>query len=52
MFYVNGLNILIKKQRLSRSSHCGAPEMNPASIHEDVGLIPGLTQRVRDPALP
>ena len=27
-------------------------EMNPISIHEDAGLIPGLTQQVRDLALP
>ena len=26
--------------------------VNPASIHEDMGLIPGLTQRVKDPASP
>ena len=25
--------------------------MNPSSIHEDVGLIPGLSQRVKDLAL-
>ena len=25
--------------------------MNPASIHEDSGLIPGLTHCVKDPAL-
>ena len=31
-----------------RSSHCGAAEMNPTSIQEDVGLIPGLTQWVGD----
>ena len=25
---------------------------NPTSIHEDSGLIPGLTQGVKDPVLP
>ena len=33
------------------SSRRGAAEMNPTRNHEDVGLIPGLAQRVKDPAL-
>ena len=30
------------------SSHCGSAVTNPVSIHEDLGLIPGLTQWVKD----
>ena len=34
------------------SSHCGSAVMNPTSIHEDEGLVPGLAQWVKDLALP
>ena len=33
-------------------SHHGSAVTNLTSIHEDVGLIPGLTQWVKDPVLP
>ena len=36
---------LLKNQAL-RSSHHGSGETNLSSIHEDTGLIPGLTQWV------
>ena len=41
--------IFVKK---CRSSHFGSVVTNPTSIHEDVGLMPGLTQWVKDLALP
>ena len=34
------------------SSQHGSVVENLTIIHEDVGLIPGLTQWVKDPALP
>ena len=34
-----------------RCSHCATAEMNPPSIHEDAGLIPGLVPWVKNLAL-
>ena len=39
-------------RRVHWGSCCGSRVMNPTSIHEDAGSIPGLTQWVKDPALP
>ena len=46
------INLLILKFGLFQSSHCGTVETNQTRNHEIAGSIPGLTQWVKDPALP
>ena len=43
---------LLHLEWISGSSHRGSAETNLTSIHEDTVLIPGLSQWVKDPALP
>ena len=48
--YKSGLKCPLR-MKSAGSSHCGSTEMNPTTIHEDAGLIPGFAQCVGDPVL-
>ena len=49
-FESNKMEIKFKNQ--SGNSHHGSAEMNPTRNHEVASLTPGLTQWIKDPALP
>ena len=49
--YVFPDNIYLLEQLKIGSSRCGSVIMNPTSIHEDEGSIPGSAQWVKDLAL-
>ena len=46
------MTMLLFKGIHLRSSRHGAAEVNPTGNHEVAGLIPGLVQWIKDPALP
>ena len=50
--YANGRAAALTIEFDSGSSCCSAVEMNPTRSCEVSGLVPGLTQWVKDPALP
>ena len=47
-----GVALKRPKEPKTWSSHHGAAETNPTRNHKVVGLIPGLSQWVKDPGLP
>ena len=51
-FFLKWNQSLLQKYSPLGSLRCGTVVMSLASIYEDVGSIPGLTQCVKDPASP
>ena len=49
---LEGSGILWLKVVSAGSAHRGVVETNPTRNHDVAGLIPGLTQWVKDPVLP
>ena len=50
-FVISTIKKKKKRKKRFQSSRYSAVEMNPTSIHGDVGSIPGLAQWVRDMVL-
>ena len=51
-YFRNKCSYVIYKEDFGGVPFVARQLMNPVRIHEDAGLTPGLTQWVKDPALP